>query len=280
MGSEHLATAQPGLVAEELGQVADASARFAITGRAAEQAGLAGGRTGEAEQQLDGRRLARAVGTEEAEDLARRHAHRQAIERDRAPVALDEGVRLDGGRSAIGGRSRRGDLVGLVPIRGLGLCGLGLAGSSSAASAPSSAGTSAATTTSSTRGAWTPDDRLVRVGHQRDRRRQGQVADVDDVVEGGQRRDVDLEGLRQVGRQGADLDAVELMSSVPPSFSTANDSPMATTRHVDGHLLGHLHDVEVDVDGLALDGVLGDLVDQHRRALPPSILRSSSVLRP
>jgi hypothetical protein len=38
------------------------SARFAIAGRAAEQPGLTGGRAGEAQQQLDGRRLARAIG--------------------------------------------------------------------------------------------------------------------------------------------------------------------------------------------------------------------------
>ena len=68
---EHLPGAQPGLVAEQLGQVADPRRVAPIAERRPEHGARAAGRAGQAEQQLDRGRLARAVGPEEAEDLAR-----------------------------------------------------------------------------------------------------------------------------------------------------------------------------------------------------------------
>ena len=67
---EDLAGAEPGLVAEQLGQVADPPPRRAVAERRAEDRAAAAGRAGEAEQQLDRGRLAGAVRPEEAEDLA------------------------------------------------------------------------------------------------------------------------------------------------------------------------------------------------------------------
>ena len=55
---------------------------------APEDHGLAAGRAGQAEQQLDRGGLARPVGPEEPEDLAPADRHRQAGQRDRAPVLL------------------------------------------------------------------------------------------------------------------------------------------------------------------------------------------------
>ena len=93
---EHLAGAQPRLVAEQLGQVADAPARLPVAERCAEHgAAVAGGRPGETEQQLDRGGLARAVRPEEAEHLAALDAHRQPGQGRRPPVALDQVDRLD-----------------------------------------------------------------------------------------------------------------------------------------------------------------------------------------
>ena len=79
---EHLACRQPRLVAEQLGQVADPPPRLAVAERPAEHRPVAARRAGEAEQELDGGRLARAVGAEEAERLAALDPEVQGLERD------------------------------------------------------------------------------------------------------------------------------------------------------------------------------------------------------
>ena len=83
MQDQHLAGGQPALEAEQLGQVADLPPGLPVPGRRAQHHGLAAGRPGQAEQQLDRRGLARPVRAEEPEDLAALDGHRQPGERDR-----------------------------------------------------------------------------------------------------------------------------------------------------------------------------------------------------
>jgi hypothetical protein len=88
---------EPSLVAEQLGQVADAAAGVAVAQWPAENGSLAAARPGQAKEQLDDRRLAGPVGTQEAEDLAAVHAEVQAVQRERCPVRFPEPGGLDGG---------------------------------------------------------------------------------------------------------------------------------------------------------------------------------------
>ena len=92
---QHLPGAHPRLIAEQLGEVADPSPRRQVAERRAEDAAAAAARTGQAEQQLDDRRLARAVGAEQAEHLAALDGHREAVQRAHASVLLGEVDRLD-----------------------------------------------------------------------------------------------------------------------------------------------------------------------------------------
>ncbi len=94
---QHLAGGQPRLVAEQLGQVADATPRRAVAERPAEDRPVALGRPREAEQQLDRRRLAGAVRAEQAEHLAAVDAQVEGIEGDRRAVGLAEAADVDGG---------------------------------------------------------------------------------------------------------------------------------------------------------------------------------------
>jgi len=86
---------QPRLVPEELGEVPDPSPGGAIAERCAEDATGARGRSGEAEQQLDGRRLAGAVWPEQADEFAPPDGQAQPGERGRPAVRLDDAVELD-----------------------------------------------------------------------------------------------------------------------------------------------------------------------------------------
>ena len=95
--SSSAAPGQPIVEAKVLGQVADAPARFGVARRLAEQARLAAGRPHQAEQDLDRRRLARAVRAQEAEHLTRLDREVQPVKRDFAAVLLAEGDRLDRG---------------------------------------------------------------------------------------------------------------------------------------------------------------------------------------
>ena len=95
---EHLAGVEPRLVAEELGQVADPCPGRAIAERGAEHASGPRGRPGEPEQELDRGRLARAVRSEEADQLAATDAQVEPVERGRPAERLDDAVELDRGR--------------------------------------------------------------------------------------------------------------------------------------------------------------------------------------
>jgi hypothetical protein len=97
MQCEDLTSAQPALIAEQLGQVPHAAARSAITGRVTQNPGFAAGGPCEAEQQLDRRRLAAAVGSQETEHLTARHDHRQPGERHFRAVVLRQFQGANGG---------------------------------------------------------------------------------------------------------------------------------------------------------------------------------------
>ena len=98
---QHLPGPHPRLIAEQLGEVADPSPRRPVAERRAEDPAAAAARAGQAEQQLDDRRLARAVGAEQAEHLAALDGHRQAVEGAHASVLLGEVDRLDRGSIAL-----------------------------------------------------------------------------------------------------------------------------------------------------------------------------------
>ena len=97
MEREDLAGVQPGLVAEELGQVADPCPRGAVAERRAEHATAARRRPGHAEQELDRGRLAGAVGTEQPDDLATADDQVEPGQGRRRSVRLDDPVELDHG---------------------------------------------------------------------------------------------------------------------------------------------------------------------------------------
>ncbi len=98
---QHLARGQPGLVAEQLGQIAHAASRLAVADRAAEDLARPCRRPREPEEELDRRGLAGAVGTEEAEHLARVDAEVEVVEGDGPAVDLAQAMGLDrGGRHA------------------------------------------------------------------------------------------------------------------------------------------------------------------------------------
>jgi hypothetical protein len=89
---------EPRLVAEELGQVADPCARHAITEGGAKHTPGSRRRPGETEQELDRRRLAGSVRSEETEQLATTDAQVEPVERGRPTERLDDAIELDGGR--------------------------------------------------------------------------------------------------------------------------------------------------------------------------------------
>jgi len=64
----------------------------------AEDADRPGAGAREADDGVDRRSLARTIGAEEAEKLARADAQRDAVDGGKAAVPLDEMVDLDGGR--------------------------------------------------------------------------------------------------------------------------------------------------------------------------------------
>ena len=106
--AQDLAGAQPGLVAEELGQVADPATRLAVADRRPEDPAAARCGCGQAQEQLDRGRLASAVRAEEPEDLARLDPHRQPGQGDDPPELLGQLVGLDRrgrGRALEQGRS-------------------------------------------------------------------------------------------------------------------------------------------------------------------------------
>ena len=107
---EDLGRGEPGLVAEQLRQVADPAPRAQVAKAPAQQPPLSRCRLEQAEQQLHRGRLAGPVGAEKAEHLAARDRHGQPGQRDRAAKRLGELDRLHRGRAGgrVGGRDRRG----------------------------------------------------------------------------------------------------------------------------------------------------------------------------
>jgi hypothetical protein len=92
---QDLACPEPGLVAEQFRQVADAGAGRAIANRGAED--LAGPARGahEPQDELDRRGLARPVRSEQAHQLAAADSQAQGVERGRPAVSLGDAVELD-----------------------------------------------------------------------------------------------------------------------------------------------------------------------------------------
>jgi hypothetical protein len=72
-----------------LGQVADIGVHSRVADLAAEDARAPGGRVDQAHEQLERRRLARAVGAEEAEDFAAPDAQREPVERAHPALAQE-----------------------------------------------------------------------------------------------------------------------------------------------------------------------------------------------
>ena len=77
MKAEHLLGGQQSLEAKQLGEISDLTPRLAVPKRGAEHERFASGGPREPEQELHHRRLPRAVGTQEAENLSSLHGHRQ-----------------------------------------------------------------------------------------------------------------------------------------------------------------------------------------------------------
>ncbi len=108
---EHLSRPEPGLVPEQFRQVADIATCRPVAERRPEHGPAATGRAGQPEQQFHGRGLARAVGPEEPEDLARLDAQGQVDQCVGAAVALGQPVGVDdratrGGHRHAGSRAR------------------------------------------------------------------------------------------------------------------------------------------------------------------------------
>ena len=97
MKVEQCRTAQPVVKPKAFGQVADVSARFGVTGGLASNARFATGGLHQAEQNLDGRRLAGAVWPQEAKHLTGLNREVQPVKRYLAAVLLAEADRLNGG---------------------------------------------------------------------------------------------------------------------------------------------------------------------------------------
>ena len=92
MEREHFARGQPFLIPEKFGKIADVAPHVEVARQCAQNASFTRRRPRETEQQLDRRRLAGAVWSEETEDLSARHRHGEARERSHGPVVFRERV--------------------------------------------------------------------------------------------------------------------------------------------------------------------------------------------
>lgn len=109
MQLQHLGGAEPRLVAEQLGQVADAGAGGRVAGGLAEQHHLAGVGPHQPEQHLDDGGLARAVGPEQPDDLAAADLQADPVHGGAPAVALAQAGAPGGGRRReVGDQLRRG----------------------------------------------------------------------------------------------------------------------------------------------------------------------------
>ena len=98
MQREDLPGSQPGLVPEELGQVADPRADGSVPEGCSKHAPRTSGGSGQAQQQLDRRGLARTVRPEETDELAAPDGQAEPVECGRPAKGLDDPVELDRGR--------------------------------------------------------------------------------------------------------------------------------------------------------------------------------------
>ena len=115
---EQLAAGHPAVEARLLAEVADVARQLeaAVGDGDAGHHGRAAGGVPEAGQQAQRRRLAGAVGTQEAEDGARRDGQVEAIEGHDRPVVLGQAARLDGRRGCrVAGRRQRPSRRGTRP---------------------------------------------------------------------------------------------------------------------------------------------------------------------
>jgi hypothetical protein len=94
---EDLAPVEPGLIPEELGQVADAGTGGSVPERGAQDGAGTESRSDEAEEELDGGGLAGAVRAEQTEELASADLEVEAVQRRRPAEALDHVPELDRG---------------------------------------------------------------------------------------------------------------------------------------------------------------------------------------
>src|SRR4029079_2668888 len=101
MESQQLGRGQHLVKAEVLGEKSNPRAHRAIAQRRAEYVPRPRGRRDEREQHLDRRRLAGAVRSEEAEDLALAYLERQIRHRDRRTELLAQAVRFDHQRTDV-----------------------------------------------------------------------------------------------------------------------------------------------------------------------------------
>jgi hypothetical protein len=94
---EQCVAGQPVVKTKVLRQIADSPARVRVARGQPEQARLACSRRDEAEQNFDGRRLARTVGAQKAEDLAGLDVQVQPVQRDLLAVLLAKSDRFERG---------------------------------------------------------------------------------------------------------------------------------------------------------------------------------------
>ena len=99
-----LAAGQVAVEADAVGEVADAALDLERATRRveADDPGRALGRLGQAEEHQDGRRLARAVLTEQAEDLAGTDVEVEVVDGDELVVALRQAAGPDADRGFVG----------------------------------------------------------------------------------------------------------------------------------------------------------------------------------
>lgn len=95
---EQRGAGQPIVEAEIFGQVANASTRFGLACRVAKQARLAVRGADQSEEDFDGGRLTRAVGSQKAEDFTRLDGEVQPVKRNLPAVLLAKSDRFNGRR--------------------------------------------------------------------------------------------------------------------------------------------------------------------------------------
>ena len=106
-------------------------------------------------------------------------------------------------------------------------------------------------------------DDLVGIGEQRRIRRDLEIADVDRGVEVDEALDRVLDRLRQVVRQRPDPDRLQAVEQRAALVDDRDGRAGRDERDVDGELLGHPHEEEIDVERPPRHRVDLDAVDEH-----------------